>query len=267
MNDLELVLVLACVLVLVSILASKASGRSGVPALLLFLGIGMLAGSEGLGGIDFDNASPRPGGRRRRAGVDPVLGRAGHALGRRPADPRTRHPPGHRRHPRDRRTRRGCRAAGHRPVPRRVAAARRGRLVDRRRRRVLRAARAQGETPGTGARPPGARIGQQRPDGGLPDREPHHGHHRGRRLAAGVRRLVRPADGPRGAARVRLRAGHGLGDQPDRSRSRRPLSRAQPRARPARLRRHGLRGRQRVPRRLRRRHRHGRQRPTSTSAA
>jgi cell volume regulation protein A len=56
MKDLELVLVLACVLVLVSILASKASGRSGVPALLLFLGIGMLAGSEGLGGIYFDNA-------------------------------------------------------------------------------------------------------------------------------------------------------------------------------------------------------------------
>ena len=56
MKDLWLLLVLACVLVLVSILASKASGRSGVPALLLFLGIGMLAGSEGIGGIYFDNA-------------------------------------------------------------------------------------------------------------------------------------------------------------------------------------------------------------------
>lgn len=55
MQDLALVLVLACVLVLVSILASKATGRSGVPALLLFLGIGMLAGSEGLGGIYFDD--------------------------------------------------------------------------------------------------------------------------------------------------------------------------------------------------------------------
>ena len=56
MGNLELALVLACVLVLISILASKASGRSGVPALLLFLAIGMVAGSEGLGGIYFDNA-------------------------------------------------------------------------------------------------------------------------------------------------------------------------------------------------------------------
>jgi potassium/hydrogen antiporter len=56
MQQLELVLVLGCVLVLLSILASKVSGRSGVPALLLFLAIGMLAGSEGLGGIYFDDA-------------------------------------------------------------------------------------------------------------------------------------------------------------------------------------------------------------------
>ena len=56
MKDLELLLVLACVLVLLSILASKVTRRSGVPALLLFLAIGMLAGSEGLGGIYFDDA-------------------------------------------------------------------------------------------------------------------------------------------------------------------------------------------------------------------
>lgn len=42
-------------LLLASILASKASERLGVPALLMFLFIGMLAGSEGPGGIHFDD--------------------------------------------------------------------------------------------------------------------------------------------------------------------------------------------------------------------
>ena len=41
------------ILLLLSIAASKASDRLGVPALLLFLLIGMLAGSEGPGGIYF----------------------------------------------------------------------------------------------------------------------------------------------------------------------------------------------------------------------
>lgn len=43
------------VLILVSVLASKVSSRLGVPALLLFLVVGMLAGSEGPGGIHFDD--------------------------------------------------------------------------------------------------------------------------------------------------------------------------------------------------------------------
>lgn len=51
----EIVLVIAAVLLLVSILASKVSDRFGVPALLLFLVLGMLAGSDGPGGIYFDD--------------------------------------------------------------------------------------------------------------------------------------------------------------------------------------------------------------------
>lgn len=42
-------------LLLLSVVASKFSDRFGVPALLLFLLLGMLAGSEGIGGIYFDN--------------------------------------------------------------------------------------------------------------------------------------------------------------------------------------------------------------------
>jgi cell volume regulation protein A len=38
---------------IISIIATRASNKFGVPALILFLAIGMLAGSEGPGGIDF----------------------------------------------------------------------------------------------------------------------------------------------------------------------------------------------------------------------
>ena len=48
-------LIIAALLIIVSIFASKLSDRFGIPVLLLFLAIGMIAGSEGLGGIYFDN--------------------------------------------------------------------------------------------------------------------------------------------------------------------------------------------------------------------
>ena len=55
--SLESILLGISILLLLSVLASKASVKLGIPALVLFLLIGMFAGSEGPGGIEFD--SPR----------------------------------------------------------------------------------------------------------------------------------------------------------------------------------------------------------------
>ncbi|WP_412030457.1 potassium/proton antiporter [Deinococcus yunweiensis] len=54
-NPIDLPILIVSGLLLVGLLASKVGGRLGVPGLVLFLGIGMLAGSEGPGGIEFEN--------------------------------------------------------------------------------------------------------------------------------------------------------------------------------------------------------------------
>lgn len=55
MISIDEILIVAATLLLLGVVASKASSKLGVPALLLFLLIGMLAGSEGPGRIPFDN--------------------------------------------------------------------------------------------------------------------------------------------------------------------------------------------------------------------
>ena len=53
--DTSRILLIGSVLLLASMLAGKISSRFGVPTLIFFLIVGVLAGSEGIGGIEFDN--------------------------------------------------------------------------------------------------------------------------------------------------------------------------------------------------------------------
>src|SRR2546426_5640872 len=56
-SSIEYILLIGSSLILVSIAIAKFSENLGVPTLVLFLAIGMLAGSEGPGGIHFDNVA------------------------------------------------------------------------------------------------------------------------------------------------------------------------------------------------------------------
>lgn len=51
----EFILLIGSVLLFLSIIASKTSFKLGIPSLVLFIFIGMLAGSDGIGGIYFDD--------------------------------------------------------------------------------------------------------------------------------------------------------------------------------------------------------------------
>lgn len=52
----EIILFWIAVLIFASVISSKVSDKFAIPVLLLFLAVGMLAGSEGIGKIYFDNA-------------------------------------------------------------------------------------------------------------------------------------------------------------------------------------------------------------------
>lgn len=54
--EIEHILTISSALLLLGVLASMASSRLGVPALVFFLFLGMLAGTDGLGHIDFNDA-------------------------------------------------------------------------------------------------------------------------------------------------------------------------------------------------------------------
>jgi potassium/hydrogen antiporter len=51
----ENILLVGSLLLILSIIASKTAGKAGIPVLLLFLGVGMLAGTDGIGKIAFDD--------------------------------------------------------------------------------------------------------------------------------------------------------------------------------------------------------------------
>lgn len=55
MDSINAVMLLAGVLLLLGIVSSKFAARLGMPVLVLFLAVGMLAGSEGVGGIAFED--------------------------------------------------------------------------------------------------------------------------------------------------------------------------------------------------------------------
>lgn len=56
MSNVEIFLLSSAILLLLCVFASKASGKLGIPTLVVFLGVGIFAGAEGPIGIQFDNA-------------------------------------------------------------------------------------------------------------------------------------------------------------------------------------------------------------------
>lgn len=80
MTDAAPIMAVAAALLIVGVLASRVAGRLGVPALLLFLAIGMLAGLRGLRGHRLRGLRAGSVHRCRRAGIHPLLRRSRHPL-------------------------------------------------------------------------------------------------------------------------------------------------------------------------------------------
>ena len=160
----EEILLISSLLLFAGILASKASTRFGIPALLLFLVVGIIAGSEGAGGIPYDDPVSAQSSCR-GPGFHPLRRRAGDEPGQSSLLS-----------PRLASRRAVCAAVAVRCSPACCstslaggAAAGRDRLVHGRRRGVLGLALAEHRAEGKHRRAARIRIRQQRSDGRLPD--------------------------------------------------------------------------------------------------
>ncbi len=206
-----LILLVGAIL-LAAVVAAAIAGKAGVPVLVAFLGLGMLLGSDGVGGIDFSDAHlARTVG---IIGLAIILFEGGITTPWRAIRPvvvpaAVLATVGRRHHRGDHR---GRRARG---LPARLAGvvpARRGGRLDGRGRSLLDPARDER------APPPGAcprsRVGDQRPDRRRADdrADPVGGGPFVR--VARTARPDRPAAERRARARTRGRAGGSLGDRP-----------------------------------------------------
>ena len=233
--DEGLILLLVGGVLAASIVVALGASRVGAPSLVAFLALGMVLGSDGLGGIDFDDAELArkvgvvalaailfEGGlatswRRLRSVAVPaaLLATVGVARDDRPHRPR--------------------RPGALRPLVARGDAARRGRRLDRRGGRV-RDAPVHAHPPAPRAHA-GGRDRRERPDGDRADDRPDPlDREAGLRLRR-PRAPGRPAARPRARRRRRPRRGRDLGVRPapplDRRASRRSRPSRPPRSRSA----------------------------------